>query len=182
MVKVIILIHSFLNQKQILFYIYLFLSGIILEIIIFFRYSNKASGHEILSVFLMCERVKGEASEWNPYIMSLPEKYTIPLYFCDHTLRTLPKPISSLANSQCDNVKNSFSQLEHLLTKLQTDLPVFKDALEYELYKWAWSSVNTRCIFMECLDSCSGVQCTYHLALAPFLDLLNHSVAVQVKY
>ena len=128
----------------------------------------------------MCELARGETSNWHPYISSLPKKYSIPIYLCQHLLNTLPSPIKRLAISQCDSVKNSFKKLEKLFYKLESIFPVFKDSLSYEHFKWAWSTVNTRCIFMKCLDDCPGELCTYHLALAPFLDLLNHSVDVQV--
>lgn len=132
-------------------------------------------------MFLLCEHSKGQLSEWHPYIASLPQQYSIPVYFCNHTLLLLPKPVYLFAKRQCDSIKHSFSQLQTLLSKLQATDPSFKNILNYELYKWAWSSVNTRCVFMECLDeTCDRPLCTYHLALAPFLDLLNHSIDVQV--
>lgn len=128
----------------------------------------------------MCELTKGEASDWYPYISSLPQKYSIPVYFCQHLLDSLPRPIKTAAILQCNSVKNSFNKFEKLFSELQDIFPVFKDCLNYEHFKWAWSTVNTRCIFMKCLEDCPSDQCTYHLALAPFLDLLNHSVDVQV--
>lgn len=129
----------------------------------------------------MFERAQGKSSEWYPYISSLPQEYSIPVYFCDHLLSRLPQPIYKSAKTQQDNVKTSYSNLKPVFIELETAHPAFRDILNFQLYKWAWSSVNTRCIFMECLDSCPGSHCTYHLALAPFLDLLNHNVDIQVN-
>lgn len=131
----------------------------------------------------MCEKAKGKSSEWFPYIASLPQTYTIPVYFCQHAFTVMPKHVYTLAMKQCECVKNSFSQLSQLLTELKNMHSFFNESNDYELYKWAWSSVNTRSIYIECGDKdCCGKLCTYHLALAPYLDLLNHSANVQVSY
>lgn len=129
----------------------------------------------------MCEHSKGKSSEWYPYISSLPQEYSIPVYFCNHSMNSLPKPLNKAAKIQQDSVEMSFKQLEPVFTALQTEHLAFKDLLTFRLFKWAWSSVNTRCIFMKCLKSCPGSECSYHLALAPFLDLLNHNIDAQVR-
>ena len=53
--------------------------------------------------------------------------------------------------------------------------------MNYESFAWAWSTVNTRSVFMEQPPS-PFISCKEedHYALAPLLDLLNHSTEAQV--
>ena len=70
-------------------------------------------------------------------------------------------------------------------TPNQCGNPKFKgcspQAVTPDLYRWAWSSVNTRCVYMQqtCNPWIRNPE-QDRMALAPFLDLLNHSAQVQV--
>ncbi|KAF3841731.1 hypothetical protein F7725_023682 [Dissostichus mawsoni] len=114
-----------------------------------------------LCVFLVCERHRGEASDWFPYIDVLPKTYTCPAYFSDDVMAVLPTSVQRKALDQREEVRGIHSS--HL-----------------SLFRWAWCSVNTRSVFMShpSSDFLFG-QDVY--ALAPFLDLLNHRPDVQVK-
>ncbi|XP_042906229.1 SET domain-containing protein 4 [Parasteatoda tepidariorum] len=147
----------------------------------FEKYCPDASGHEILSVFLMYERVKFHSSEWYPYLCSLPESYDIPAFHDGYPISKLPINISSLATKQMESVKTAYEKLNLLLKHLEQSHPIFHNTLNFSLYKWAWCTVNTRCVHMDCFrENCPGKFCTFHLALAPYLDLLNHNCEVQV--
>lgn len=55
------------------------------------------------------------------------------------------------------------------------------EALDYELFLWAWHIVNTRCIYVPTepnplFDNSDG-DC---LAVIPFVDMFNHSNDYQV--
>ncbi|KAI4791811.1 hypothetical protein KUCAC02_033783 [Chaenocephalus aceratus] len=112
-----------------------------------------------LCVFLVCERHRGEASDWFPYIDVLPKTYTCPAYFSDDVMAVLPTSVQRKALDQREEVRGVHSS--HL-----------------SLFRWAWCSVNTRSVFMShpSSDFLFG-QDVY--ALAPFLDLLNHRPDVQ---
>ncbi|TKS85969.1 SET domain-containing protein 4 [Collichthys lucidus] len=118
-----------------------------------------------LCAFLVCERHRGEASDWFPYVDVLPAAYTCPCYFTDDVMAVLPASVRRRALEQRESP---------ILNQ-----PV-EDVFTYEALKWAWCSVNTRSVFMShpSNDFLSG-QDVY--ALAPFLDLLNHRPDVQVK-
>ncbi|XP_054718519.1 SET domain-containing protein 4-like [Uloborus diversus] len=147
----------------------------------FERHCPNASGQEILSTFLMCEKIKAETSEWYPYIKSLPKSYSLPSYFCDHAWSLLPESIFVEAQKHSETLKRSFETLTDLFRHLEIAHPIFRSGLDFELYKWAYCSVNTRCVYLKCAGkSCLGESCTYHLSLAPFLDLLNHHVEAQI--
>ncbi|XP_036980264.1 SET domain-containing protein 4 isoform X1 [Acanthopagrus latus] len=134
-----------------------------------------------LCVFLVCERHRGEASDWFPYIDVLPTTYTCPAYFTDDVVAVLPTGVRRRASEQREAVREIHSSHQDFFRSLQPILsqPV-EEVLTYEALRWAWCSVNTRSVFMSHPSNnfLSG-QDVY--ALAPFLDLLNHRPDVQVK-
>lgn len=134
-----------------------------------------------LCVFLVCERHRGEASDWFPYIDVLPTTYTCPAYFTDDVVAVLPASVKKRASEQREAVREIHSSHQDFFRSLQPILsqPV-EEVLTYEALRWAWCSVNTRSVFMSHPSNnfLSG-QDVY--ALAPFLDLLNHRPDVQVK-
>ncbi|XP_053292564.1 SET domain-containing protein 4 [Pleuronectes platessa] len=134
-----------------------------------------------LCAFLVCERHRGEASHWFPYISVLPPSYTCPVYFTDDIVRLLPACVRSRAFEQREAVRELHSSSRDFFRSLKPilSLPV-EEVFTYEALRWAWCSVNTRSVFMShpSSDFLSG-QDVY--ALAPFLDLLNHQPDVQVK-
>ncbi|XP_029376272.1 SET domain-containing protein 4 isoform X2 [Echeneis naucrates] len=134
-----------------------------------------------LCVFLVCERHRGEASDWFPYIDTLPRTYTCPAYFTDDVMAVLPACVRRWALEQRQTVQEFHSSNQDFFSSLQpvVSQPV-EDVLTYAALRWAWCSVNTRSVFMSHPPNnfLSG-QDVY--ALAPFLDLLNHQPDVQVK-
>ncbi|XP_067466753.1 SET domain-containing protein 4 [Thunnus thynnus] len=134
-----------------------------------------------LCVFLVCERHRGEASDWLPYIDELPTTYTCPAYFADDVMAVLPTGVQRQALEQREAVREIHSSNLDFFRSLQPMLsqPV-AEVLTYEALRWAWCSINTRTVFMSHPSNnfLSG-QDVY--ALAPFLDLLNHRPDVQVK-
>ncbi|XP_035760719.1 SET domain-containing protein 4 isoform X2 [Neolamprologus brichardi] len=134
-----------------------------------------------LCIFLVCERHRGEASDWFPYINVLPTVYTCPAYFSDDVMALLPASVRRRALEQREAVKEMHSSNQEFFRSLQ---PVLSqptaDVLTYEALRWAWCSVNTRTVFMSHASS-SFLSGPDNYALAPFLDLLNHRPDVQVK-
>ncbi|CAL1273957.1 unnamed protein product [Larinioides sclopetarius] len=150
--------------------------------VIFKKYCPSASGHQILSVFLMFEKVKGKASDWYHYIESVPVSYNIPAFYGAGCLSVIPPLIYEQTLQQIETLKDSYDQLNAILNHLEHSFPFMHGHATFDLYKWAWCTVNTRCVFIECFkNNCAGKSCLFHLALAPFLDLLNHSADVQVQ-
>lgn len=93
-----------------------------------------------------------------------------------------PRPLKAKAREQRTRVQELFTSSRDFFSSLQ---PLFSEAVEsifsYSALLWAWCTVNTRSVYMklrrrQCFsaepDTC---------ALAPYLDLLNHSPNVQVK-
>lgn len=134
-----------------------------------------------LCVFLVCERHRGQLSEWSPYIDVLPTTYTCPAYFSEDVTDVLPITVRRWALEQRESVQQFYSSNQDFFRSLQPilDQPV-EEVLTYEALRWAWCSVNTRSVFMSnSYNHFLSGQDIY--ALAPFLDLLNHQPDVQVS-
>ncbi|KAL1288637.1 SETD4 [Ovibos moschatus] len=135
-----------------------------------------------LCTFLVSEKHAGDRSPWKPYLEVLPKAYTCPVCLEPEVVNLLPNPLKTKAWEQRSHVQEFFSSSRGFFSSLQ---PLFSEATEtifsYRALRWAWCTVNTRAVYMKsppqlCLspepDTC---------ALAPYLDLLNHSPDVQVK-
>ncbi|XP_006126065.2 SET domain-containing protein 4 isoform X2 [Pelodiscus sinensis] len=135
-----------------------------------------------LCTFLIAERHAGEQSAWKPYIDVLPKTYTCPVCLEEEIVRLLPEPLRRKAQEQRTVVqelhissKTFFSSLQSLFTEN------VETVFNYDALEWAWCTINTRTVYMkhsqrECFSREPDVY-----ALAPYLDLLNHSPNVQVK-
>ncbi|XP_031220318.1 SET domain-containing protein 4 isoform X2 [Mastomys coucha] len=135
-----------------------------------------------LCTFLVSEKHAGRQSLWKPYLDILPTSYTCPVCLEPEVLDLLPPPLKAKAEEQRARVQDLFASSAGFFSTLQ---PLFAESVDsvfsYRAFLWAWCTVNTRAVYLrakrqECLsaepDTC---------ALAPFLDLLNHSPHVQVK-
>ncbi|KAL4657010.1 SET domain-containing protein 4 isoform X1 [Arapaima gigas] len=135
-----------------------------------------------LCVFLISERHLGRVSQWKPYIDILPRSYTCPLYFSDEVVGLLPKILRKKVLSQRNMVFELHTCSQDFFKSLQTLFShSVEDIFTCDALRWAWCSVNSRTVYMEHQQSpdLSTDPDTY--AMAPYLDLLNHSPDVQVK-
>ncbi|XP_014006724.2 SET domain-containing protein 4 isoform X3 [Salmo salar] len=135
-----------------------------------------------LCAFLISERHFGQRAEWKPYIDVLPQRYTCPAYFSDEVINLLPGSLSGKALEQRAVVQELHSSSLDFFSSLQ---PLFSQPVEsvftHDALRWAWCSVNTRTVYMEHLHSPYMSRERNVYALAPYLDLLNHCPAIQVK-
>jgi len=130
------------------------------------------STQTLLSVWLLSESSKGSSSPYHPYLQSLPQAYTTP-YFCTSAEQLLlPSYLQSAVADQHQTVVSNYTSL--VSRGFKTSLASFE---------WAWFTVNTRAVYLS-RDPRFGKQKSLNevedsgecLALAPYLDLLNHSV------
>ncbi|XP_029459366.1 SET domain-containing protein 4 isoform X3 [Rhinatrema bivittatum] len=135
-----------------------------------------------LCVFLIVEKHVGDLSLWKPYLDVLPQSYTCPVYWEPEIETLLPDPLRRKAQEQRRAVQELYKSSRPFFSSLQSlfSEPV-DNILTYEALRWAWCTVNTRTVYMKpsrapCFSSEPDVY-----ALAPYLDLLNHSAGVQVK-
>ncbi|CAM2096925.1 SET domain-containing protein 4 [Caretta caretta] len=135
-----------------------------------------------LCTFLIAEKYAGEQSVWKPYLDVLPKTYTCPVCLEQEVVRLLPEPLRRKAEEQRTVVQELYTSSKTFFFSLQS---LFTENVEtvfnYDALRWAWCTINTRTVYMkhsqrECFSREPDVY-----ALAPYLDLLNHSPNVQVK-
>lgn len=141
---------------------------------------------EVLAIFLVWEKHLREKSKWRPYINTLPSDYSIPLFCSQEELAILPTFISELVQKQTLKCKNAFDAIRRILNdKICSHCEKkLRDVFTYEEYKWAWSSVNTRCVYVDIKNSSKHdlrLKDKANIALAPFLDMFNHSNNAKVE-
>lgn len=138
----------------------------------------------LLALYLQNEMLKKTESYWKSYIETLPTKFTTP-FFCNKSeLYFIPDFILMKVVEQNGMIKRNFEEL----------MKVVK--LEYRLsftlsdFKWAYFVCNTRSVFLNSnvLQSlCHNeifkeiLSDSANMALAPLLDLLNHSSEASTK-
>jgi len=75
----------------------------------------------------------------------------------------------------------TFSCLQDLFQHIEATLAEnVGGAFTLNSFKWAWTSVSTRCVYMCPSNVTSSRMADDCIGLAPLLDLLNHSPNVQV--
>ena len=128
---------------------------------------KKFSSVEILAAFLLFHKYSRN-SFWLPYIKSLPTELLLP---CADEISYHPSFIQQMLIKQQSLISDAFIKLESLL------LNTSGKKLVREEVEWAYLTVNSRTVFLDenfhsslLLGTDAG-----NCALAPFLDLLNHS-------
>lgn len=140
------------------------------------RHHRELAPIEVLTVFLMSEKLRGCDSEWRFFIDSLPAAYTTPVFLGTKLLASLPDAMRRKADIQVSKIRSTFLRLRTRLRSCVVDdakLSSLCENFSWKLFVWAWTAVNTRCIFVGNASRRSLWE-NDHCALAPFLDCLNH--------
>ncbi|XP_041067747.1 SET domain-containing protein 4 isoform X1 [Carcharodon carcharias] len=145
------------------------------------RWKPCLSALQALCTFLISERHFGNQSAWKPYIDVLPKTYSCPVYLAEEVIDLFPGPLVKKIQEQKSAVRELYLTSQCFFSSLQ---PLFSQHVEsiftYDAFRWAWCSVNTRTVYMEHVQSEFFSQEPDVYALAPYLDLLNHSPSAQV--
>ena len=144
------------------------------------------STKQMLCVFLLYEKYRGRNSFWYPYITTLPKSFTTPAYFSEEEIQLLPCDLQSERCVQLRSVRESYKGLIACLEEQSADLDKnFINYVTFDEFMWAWFVVNTRSVYKAvsmntfCKNS---IQQDDTYALAPVLDLLNHTDTAEVNY
>lgn len=140
------------------------------------RHHRELAPIEVLTVFLMSEKLRGCDSEWHFFIDSLPAAFTTPVFLGTKLLASLPDAMRRKADIQVSRIRSTFLRLQTLLGNCAASdgtLSSLCENFSWKLFVWAWTAVNTRCIFIGHASRRSLWE-NDHCALAPFLDCLNH--------
>jgi len=138
---------------------------------------------QVLATYVMFERHKGSASFWFNYIVSLPTTMSNAAY-C--TAENLPDDLSVKVLDHQNTILTTFNQI---MSEMSSDIcshcsETFSNIFTFEVYKWAWSIVNTRAVYMspDCsLKNKIKLSDVNNLALAPYIDMFNHSPVACVR-
>jgi len=127
----------------------------------------------MLSCFLIRESMKKQTtcsntttkSEWKIYLETLPQSYDVPYFDCPQDLLIyLPRHLKVSIEEQFRLIDTQFRELVKVLQE--------ENFVSKKIFAWAWFTVNTRGVYFPDQHD--------NLALAPFLDMFNHSGHVQV--
>lgn len=127
---------------------------------------KESSTQEAFAVFLVKETARGTQSWWSHYLGTLPASYTVPFFCQVQEIQILPKYLEQKIRDQQHDVNAAFGKMRASL---------FPD-LDWDRFCWAWFTVNTRAVYLKG----SALNIPDCLALAPFLDMFNHSSEVVV--
>lgn len=132
----------------------------------------------LLALYLHHQVLKGESSDWITYIRTLPESFTMP-YFCNKSeLFHLPESLLLKVVEHNETIKRNF---QVLMTLLQPDA---RKSFDLETFKWTFFVCNSRSVYINgkslqpLVDQIRFKEILSdapNMALAPLLDLLNHS-------
>lgn len=132
----------------------------------------------LLALYLVNEKLKGDESRWIAYIKTLPEAFTAP-YFCKkNELYQLPESLLEKVVEQNETIKKNFQELTRIVK------PECRHKFTLDLFKWAYFVCNSRSVYINgkslepLVDDLvfKEVLCDApNMALAPLMDLLNHS-------
>lgn len=132
----------------------------------------------LLSLYVCHQKNLSEKSKWSAYMKTLPTSFSTP-YFCTKPeLYFLPESLLLKVVEQNDAIKSNFNKLMSIMKEeLQKNFTL-------ESFKWAYFVCNSRSVYINsgCLMPLVDDVNFKHLlldlpnmALAPFLDLFNHS-------
>lgn len=140
----------------------------------------------------MSETVRQSVSPWRPFIDALPDEhsvlalsFTVDIDRHEEAALLLPPKARAKYEDQLREVSSCRRRVMKVWTeaKRHFGLDNMSEADDERLFRWAWSCVNSRCIYKEnpspspLLNNAEGDT----VALAPFLDMLNHSAKAKVR-
>lgn len=159
-------------------------------------YKPKVYGHfkedlHCLIVFLMNELDDPE-SPWVDYFDVLPNRYhSLPYHLStreiSRQLGTIPPSLRESLLVESEKMTSTYHSLRAVIHGSTRDLYWTRaDLLNWDLFEWAYCSVNTRCVYLPRRSAGANSatpkqqQQQDKLALVPFFDLLNHSPSADV--
>lgn len=148
-----------------------------------FDKDHKISFQSLMAFYILYQKRLQQESQILPYLKSLPLHFTTP-YFCPIAeLQCLPENILERTVEQNRLIKVAYNNLKTML-----NLEDFNEKYPLQEFRWSYFVVNTRSVYVFggqlkpqkfFFQNLISENC--NLALAPFLDLFNHSDDVQTQ-
>ncbi|XP_023175991.2 SET domain-containing protein 4 [Drosophila hydei] len=128
-------------------------------------------------------------SPWSAYLDTLPSSYTTPYFCAINELQCLPEALLERTVAQNRQIREYYQLLKALVGEQHCKCcgqRYCEDIWTLAAYKRAYFTVNTRSVYIDArqLKQTKShfqllINGSSNLALAPFLDLFNHSDSVQ---
>lgn len=135
---------------------------------------------DVLTLFLLYHKFLGEASQWTEYLDSLPFEYSVPAYCSREEASVLPEVLKVHKLKQDEDVSQCYAHIQAAVSTSAYLQSIFS-SLCIEDVRWGWFTVNTRAVFLKNQNPPPVVVGNDVCALAPYLDLLNHTHTAQVE-
>ena len=131
------------------------------------------SAAELLSFYLLfCKTNQSNTI----YLSTLPRQFSVGVLCSNEESAHLPEYLQHFITFHQDYVQAKFQKMALIWKDL------FNRELDFDLFKWAWFCVNSRAVFyQDRSNKTSNMPAEESMALAPFLDLLNHSQSAQIE-
>ncbi|XP_052087736.1 SET domain-containing protein 4-like [Mytilus californianus] len=135
----------------------------------------KLNLQQAMSIFLITESEKQEESVWWRYIKVLPETFDTPAFWKSSDLCLLSKNVYKKTFAALNDLQTFYDEIILFLSSSKEVTITFNE------FRWAWYCINSRSIYYDCDSSPYITDTNKNIALAPFLDLLNHSTTAEVE-
>lgn len=147
------------------------------------NFTSMYKTQQVLATYLMFERHRGSESFWYNYILSLPTTISNAAYCI---AENLPDDLSEKVLDHQNTILTTFNQIMSEMSSVVClhCSDIFSNIFTYKAYKWAWSIVNTRAVYIspDCsLNNKIKLSDINNLALAPYIDMFNHSPVACVR-
>ncbi|PIS54136.1 hypothetical protein CJI97_003834 [Candidozyma auris] len=134
----------------------------------------RLSSFQLLGLYLVLEKRRGENSFWKPFLDMLPELDELssaPIVWtilkhseAEHLTRMLPRSTRKHTNDVVSRFENDYNRVSDFLGSATH--------ISKEDFLWAWMCINSRCLYMEMPQKSDASD---NFTLAPYVDFLNHS-------
>lgn len=142
----------------------------------------------LLGLYLLFRKHNNE-----PYCSTIPDGFTNPYFCTKQELMILPETVFDRILQQSEEITKSYTAFAAVFAS-QTcpccQTTYFPELFDQSSYKWAYFAVNSRSVFIDpaavkrtlrSQDFKEILKDQPNTALAPFLDLLNHSDSIEVS-
>ncbi|KAK5646118.1 hypothetical protein RI129_004582 [Pyrocoelia pectoralis] len=151
---------------------------------------GKLAIHDLLSLFLVIERHRGESSNWKFYLDSLPNELpNLPWLSTSCEIDVLPYSLRETVLNRRKNFELSWKRSKESINsrwKCECCQTVGHRVITLNSFTWAYVMVNTRAVYVDpdiVRELSSSAISKWNdvlsdepsMALCPFLDMFNHS-------
>lgn len=140
----------------------------------------KLKAMDLLALFLLYHKFLGEKSQWKAYLDSLPREYSVPAYCSQEETNVLPEILKMYKLKQDENISQCYSSIQ-IVTSASAYLQSLFCSLCIDQVRWSWFTVNTRAVYLRNQNPSGIVIGDDTCALAPYLDLLNHTHMAEME-